>query len=374
MNVLCVLGSRANVIKAKPVVDALERSGQQVELVSVGYDPAGALGAACAEIGLRPPDAHLEVGQGSEAVRMAKAMIVFERHLEAAHADWVLVIDHAAVALGSALVATKAGIRVAHLEAGLRSHDWSDDAEIHRTAIDRLSDLLLVPSPDGVGNLRIEGYDNWQIQLVGNTLVDTLRANLDRMQAADTLQRLGLRPGRYALLALKAGPADTDVADAVAKLGQQLPVVTATDTGPSDIVGWHVHRQGDIDTDEITSEPCGYIDRLALIAGARLVITDIGDVQDETTALGVGCITPAATTGRQATLVHGTNRLVPADTTSIIEAAVELLSDAPEPRCPLLWDGNAAQRVVNALAKAELHGGRRRSVGAHSRSGADSVA
>jgi UDP-N-acetylglucosamine 2-epimerase (non-hydrolysing) len=359
VNVLCVLASRANVIKAKPVVDALERHGQQVELVSVGFDPAGALRSLCAEVGLRLPDAHLEVGAGSEAVRMAKAMIVFERHLHAAHADWVLVIDHAAAALGCALVATKAGARVAHLEAGLRSHDWSRDDEIHRTSIDRVSDLLLVPSPDGVNNLRVEGFEEWQIQLVGNTLVDTLRGSLDRVRTASTLDRLGLEAGGYALIALSGDRADGEVADAVAKIGQQVPVVTATDNDITDHAIWQVRHDGDEWPDN--GEPCGYLDRQALIASARLVVTDVGDVQDETTAYGVGCLTLAPSTDRPATIVHGTNRLVGPTASSIIEGAVELLTDHPEPRCPLLWDGNAADRVATALARADVHGGRRRS-------------
>ena len=349
--IVCVAGARPNFMKVKPVMDALEARGAEVVLVHTGQHYDAAMNDVFfADLGLRPPDRHLGTGSGSHAEQTARVMTAFEPLLAELAPDAVVVVGDVTSTLACALVAAKAGVAVAHVEAGLRSRDWSMPEEVNRVVTDRLSDLLFAPSPDGVDNLRAEGYHDDQIRLVGNVMIDTLYANLDRALASDVLHRHGLTPGGYALATLHR-PANVDdpamlggLLRALGEVARELPIVLP------------VHPRTAARLAEIGAPdgirpvpPAGYLDFIALQASARLVLTDSGGIQEETTALGVPCLTLRDSTERPITLTEGTNVLVGRDPERIVATARRVLADPPAKRAPALWDGHAGDRIAEAL-------------------------
>jgi UDP-N-acetylglucosamine 2-epimerase (non-hydrolysing) len=257
--------------------------------------------------------------------------------------------------LAAALVAAKYGCLVAHVEAGLRSRDWRMPEEVNRVVVDRLSDYLFSPSEDAADNLRSEGYRDDQVTVVGNVMVDTLLANLDRALANGTLERFGLERGGYALATLhRPGNVDdpkslADLVLAFNTIADRLPVVFPV----------HPRTMGALAEYELHPNisllpPLGYLDFLALQAGARVVLTDSGGVQEETTALGTPCLTLRENTERPITVTDGTNRLVGRDPLKIIAAALSVIETPPAARKPAIWDGHAGERIAQVL----LAGGR----------------
>ena len=210
MRAICVAGARPNFMKIKPVMDALDRRGVELFLVHTGqhYDAAMS-DVFFTDLGIRPPDRHLEVGSGSHAAQTGAVMAAFESLLASEQPDVVVVVGDVNSTVACAMVAAKAGCLVAHVEAGLRSRDWSMPEEVNRVVTDRVSDYLLAPAEDAVDNLRAEGYRSDQVHLVGNVMVDTLLANLDRALTSDVLSRLGLEAGGYGLVTLHR-PANVD--------------------------------------------------------------------------------------------------------------------------------------------------------------------
>jgi UDP-N-acetylglucosamine 2-epimerase (non-hydrolysing) len=351
--VLLVAGARPNFMKVAPVLAALEARGVPVVLVHTGqhYDAAMS-DVFFDELGIRPPDHHLEIGSASHAVQTARIMEAFEPVVLAEQPSWVVVAGDVNSTVACALVAAKLGVRVAHIEAGLRSSDWSMPEEVNRVVTDRLSDLLLAPSADGVDNLHAEGYLDERIRLVGNVMVDTLLANLGRAKASDALNRVGVAEGQYALLTLHR-PSNVDDP---ATLEPLLHAVRDGAAGLPVIYPVHPRAQAalaNVDSAGITLiEPVGYLDSIALQAGARVVFTDSGGVQEETTVLGVPCLTLRTTTERPITIDEGTNRLVGVDPVAIVAAAHQVLEHRPAARRPALWDGRAAERIADALLEA----------------------
>jgi len=346
-----VAGARPNFMKIKPVLDALERAGHVTEFVHTGqhYDAAMS-DVFFDDLGLRPPDVHLGAGSGSHAEQTARVMMAFERHISLDSPDWVVVVGDVNSTLACALVGAKAGCRVAHVEAGLRSGDWSMPEEINRVATDRVSDLLLAPSPDAVDNLRAEGYAEHRIELAGNVMIDTLLANLDRARERPILDQLGLERDRYVLVTLHR-PSNVDddlVLDgllrAIGSVAEWLPVVWPAHPR----VREHVEQRS-LPPGVQVVDPAGYLDFVALQDGARLVMTDSGGVQEETTVLGVPCLTLRTTTERPITITEGTNRLVGVEPEAIMTAASEALGHRVESRRPALWDGRAGDRIAAAI-------------------------
>ncbi len=351
MKITCVAGARPNFMKIKPVLDALDAAGHETELVHTGqhYDAAMS-DVFFDDLGLRSPDVHLEVGSGTHAEQTGRVMVAFEAHIEASRPDWVVVVGDVNSTLACAIVGAKAGCRVAHVEAGLRSRDWSMPEEVNRVATDHISDLVLAPSTDGVDNLRAEGFAAHQIRLVGNVMIDTLLANVNRARQRPVLHDLGLERSSYVLLTLHR-PSNVDddqildgLLGAVASVAEWFPVI------------WPAHPrvQGRLRERQLPDglrviDPAGYLDFVALQDGARLVLTDSGGVQEETTGLGVPCLTLRTTTERPITITEGTNRLVGIEPAAIMAAAAEVLGSETEARCPKLWDGNAGQRIVTAI-------------------------
>ncbi len=304
------------------------------------------------ELGLRAPDHHLGVGSGSHATQTGRVMVAFERLVDEIGGDAVVVVGDVNSTLACSIVGAKAGLRVAHVEAGLRSRDWSMPEEVNRVVTDRVSDLLLCPSPDAVDNLRAEGYRDDQIRLVGNVMIDTLVGNLDRARATEIAKRLGVAGGPYGVVTLHR-PANVDDP---AMLGQLLDALNTISTELPLVFPAHPRTRpqlaGRAVADRIVvTEPLGYLDFLGLMAGARLVLTDSGGIQEETTALGIPCLTLRDNTERPITVTEGTNQLVGRAPDAIVRGARRALDGEIAPRCPALWDGHAGERIAAAIVE-----------------------
>lgn len=357
MRIICVAGARPNYMKVKPVMDALENLNSEVILVHTGqhYD-AAMNGVFFEELNIRRPDHFLGIGSGSHATQTARVMIAFEPIVEQLQPDVVLVVGDVNSTMACALVAAKSEARLAHVEAGLRSFDWTMPEEVNRVVTDRVSNYLLAPSPDAVDNLRAEGFLDSQVHLVGNVMIDTLLANLDRARGRDVLQRLALMPGEYGLVTLHR-PANVDepgilkqLMSALSEVAQLCPLVLPAHPRAASLL-----RDSGASSNIRVIPPAGYLDFVALEASARLVLTDSGGVQEETSALGVPCLTLRDNTERPITVTEGTNQVVGRQPESIVRAARAVLESPPPNRTPRLWDGMASVRIASIITeKASL--------------------
>ena len=351
MRVICVAGARPNYMKVKPVMDALGAGGAEVVLVHTGqhYDHRMS-DVFFAELGIRPPDHVLGVGSGSHAAQTARVMTAFEPLAERIAPDVVVVVGDVNSTLGCALVAAKSGALLAHVEAGLRSRDWSMPEEVNRAVTDRLSDYLFAPSADAVANLRAEGCRDDQVHLAGNVMVDTLLANRERAAARPVLSELGLAPGGYGLVTLHR-PANVDdpvvlkgLLSALADVAALVPLVF-----PAHPRAERKMREAGLPPGLRVIPPAGYLDFVALEDAAALVLTDSGGVQEETTVLGTPCLTLRDNTERPVTVTEGTNRVVGRDPDRIVAAARAALTRPRAARRPEGWDGRAGERIAAVL-------------------------
>jgi UDP-N-acetylglucosamine 2-epimerase (non-hydrolysing) len=351
IHAICVAGARPNLVKIKPVLSALEAVGARTTFVHTGqhYDEAMS-GVFLKDLGLRDPDLLLGVGSGTHAEQTARVMTAFEPVVTELRPDVVVVVGDVNSTLGCALVAAKAGVKVAHVEAGLRSRDWSMPEEVNRVVVDRISDYLFAPSGDAVDNLRGEGYRRDQIHLVGNVMVDALLANLPRALELRSWQHFGVEPGRYALATLHR-PANVDDQDQLEEILGALSIVSAD---LPVLFPVHPRTRSRIDSlglpdTVIVTDPCGYLDFIALEHDAAVVVTDSGGVQEETTVLGVPCITVRDNTERPITVTEGTNQVVGRSAEKILLAARQAIGHDRATRRPALWDGLAAPRIAAVL-------------------------
>lgn len=355
MHAICVVGARPNFMKVKPVMDAIERRGGRTTLVHTGqhYDPAMSA-VFFDELGIRQPDRHLQVGSGTHAEQTGRVMAAFEPLLHELAADFVVVVGDVNSTMACAVTAAKAGPLVAHVEAGLRSRDWGMPEEVNRVITDRVSDLLLSPSEDASVNLSREGCHPERVHLVGNVMVDTLLANVKRARERSTVADLGLQAGGYGLVTLHR-PANVDdprvlgpILDALMLLAQHLQLVLPAHPRTREQLRPLADEPG-----IQVIDPVGYLDFVALQDAAALVLTDSGGVQEETTVLGVPCLTLRDNTERPITITHGTNRLVGRDPAVILREALKALGGERSPRRPPLWDGRAGQRIADVLLSAD---------------------
>src|SRR3954470_6929430 len=342
-------------MKIAPIIAELrKRPGVDQVLVHTGqhYD-ARMSDVFFQDLGMPDPDVHLGVGSGSHAQQTAKIMLEIEPVLVREKPDLVMVAGDVNSTIGVALVAAKLGLKIAHVEAGLRSRDWTMPEEINRVLTDRLSDLLFTPSPDGDENLRAEGIDPSRVHFVGNVMIDSLQAALPRARESRIHQRLELRRRDYALATLHR-PANVDdpaalsrLISALTEVAGQIPVVFPIHPRTRSRLPAGFEAKG-----LKLVEPLGYLDFLALTASARLVLTDSGGIQEETTALGVPCLTLRENTERPVTVDVGTNQLVGTDPAKAVAAAREVLQGrGKRGRIPELWDGRAAERVADVLVR-----------------------
>ena len=349
MDVVCVAGARPNFMKVKPVMDALERRRVRVKLVHTGqhYEPAMS-DAFFDDLGLRRPDRCLAGGSGTHAEQTARIMVAFEAALRDLTPDVVVVVGDVNSTVACALVAAKSGALVAHVEAGLRSRDWSMPEEINRVVTDRVSDYLFAPSGDAVENLRVEGYRDDQIHLSGNTMVDSLLVNLPRARRRPICATLGLAPGRYGVVTLHR-PENVDrveIFDALLSTLGSIPLPLVFPAHPRVRARLAVSA---IPTNVRVCDALGYLDFLALQSQACLVLTDSGGIQEETTVLGIPCLTLRETTERPVTVSEGTNHVVGRDRARIVEAARQALFEPAPARRPALWDGHAGDRIAQVI-------------------------
>ena len=347
--VLLVAGARPNFMKVAPIIRELRARSIETVLVHTGqhYDKAMS-GVFFEELEIPAPGYSLEVGSGSHAVQTARIMERFEPVLLGVDPEWVVVVGDVNSTIACALVAAKEQYPVAHVEAGLRSGDLSMPEEINRLVVDRLSDVLLASSDDAVANLEREGYDSSKVALVGNVMIDTLELSLSRVTQADVLERHGLVADSFALVTLHR-PSNVDDPDHLVALLETIVAGL-----PLHRIVWPIHPRLRNVALHIPSEielidPVGYIDSLALQREARMVLTDSGGIQEETTVLGTPCLTLRESTERPVTVSEGTNRVVGVRPADIAVAIADELSSRTEPRRPSLWDGRARFRVVDAL-------------------------
>jgi UDP-N-acetylglucosamine 2-epimerase (non-hydrolysing) len=302
------------------------------------------------------PTAHLGVGSASHAEQTARVMIAFEPVLKERRPAWVVGVGDVNSTMAAALVAVKLRVPFAHIEAGLRSRDWEMPEEINRVVTDRVSDLLLTPSEDADENLRAEGVSPDRIRRVGNVMIDCLLKYLPVALERRVPESLGLSRAAYAVMTLHR-PSNVDegqtlagILDAVEQIARNLPVVMPL----------HPRTRAQLESlglaERIESipglrliEPLGYLDFLCLMGQCRLVLTDSGGLQEETSVLGIPCLTLRENTERPITMSLGTNQLVGMDPQVILKAAEGALEADLVPRSIPLWDGHTAERIVDAL-------------------------
>jgi len=361
LKVINVVGARPNFMKVAPIVAAMKRRPRKFLplVVHTGqhYDSAMS-DSFFRDLELPEPDTHLGVGSASHAAQTAAVMERFEPVVLREKPDWVLVVGDVNSTIACALVCVKLGVKVAHVEAGLRSRDRSMPEEINRLLTDQISDLLFTPSHDADENLLAEGIPRERIRLVGNVMIDSLQKSLNVARALPTREQLGLSGVDYALLTLHR-PSNVDLRESFERILAALEVIAAKLP-----IVFPVHPRTKKTIAELglsarvasikdlrVVEPLGYLDFLNLSSGARLVLTDSGGIQEETTALGIPCLTLRENTERPITVEMGTNVVVGTDTTKIITAASTALNgSAKKPlRQPPLWDGQTSERILDAL-------------------------
>ena len=347
-----IVGARPNFMKAAPVVAALAERGAVQQLVHTGQHYDERMSAVFFdELGIPTPDVNLGVGSGSHAAQTAALLTGLEATFAATPPRAVVVYGDVNSTLAAALVSTKLGLPVVHVEAGLRSFDDTMPEEINRRVTDALADLLLVTSPEALSHLAREGRPAELAHLVGNTMIDTLLRNLDRFDPDPVRAALDL-PADYGVVTLHR-PANVDDADAagavveaVQAIAAELPLVIPLHPRGRE----RLASCGLVDTPRTrVVEPLGYVDFLSLVRGARLVLTDSGGVQEETTVLDVPCLTMRPNTERPITCTHGTNRLVtPAEAPAAARAVLSGQVRFPDQRPPL-WDGAAGERCAELI-------------------------
>lgn len=348
-----VVGARPNFMKAAPVIRALEARGIAQTVIHTGqhYDAAMS-DVFFRDLGLPEPDLNLGVGSGSQASQTAALMIALERAFGDLRPALAVVYGDINSTLAASLVASKIGLPMAHVEAGLRSFDDTMPEETNRRVTDLLSDLLFVTSPEGVDNLRAVGVPAARIHLVGNPMIDTLLANLSRFDPDRMRAELGLASGPYAVATLHR-PANVDTPEAASRLVAMIDGVT--ELVPL-VLPLHPRGRPTLEAAGLSAsdrlrviEPLGYVDFISLVRGAALVVTDSGGIQEETTILGVPCLTVRPNTERPITISHGTNRLVEPD--AVVPVAREVLERGIRRPAegPPLWDGRAGDRIAGIV-------------------------
>jgi UDP-N-acetylglucosamine 2-epimerase (non-hydrolysing) len=362
MKFLHVVGARPNFMKVAPVLAQLRKDARVRQvLVHTGqhYDPKMS-DVFFQDLGMPAPDAHLGAGSGSHAQQTAKIMVEVEPVILRENPDVVVVAGDVNSTVAVALVAAKLGVAVAHIEAGLRSWDWRMPEEVNRVLTDRISELLFTPSRDADENLAKEGIDPGRVHFVGNVMIDSLHAALPRARESHIHEQLGVRKGEYALATLHR-PSNVDepaalerLLSALAEVSGRLPVVFPIHprTRARLVADPSLQARAEGARGLKLAEPIGYLDFLALTANARLVMTDSGGIQEETTALGVPCLTVRHNTERPVTVEVGTNTLVGTDPAQVVPAAVAVLEGrGKKGRVPDLWDGRAAERIARILVR-----------------------
>jgi UDP-N-acetylglucosamine 2-epimerase (non-hydrolysing) len=374
MKLLLVAGARPNFMKIAPLVHAIQRHNERLSSGRAGAGPKLPPPISYTlihtgqhydekmsevffrELGIPAPHFNLEVGSGSHAVQTAQVMLKFEPVLLAEKPDWLVVVGDVNSTVACTLVAAKLGVKVAHVEAGLRSFDRTMPEEINRLVTDAIADLLLTPSADADEHLQREGVAPHKIRCVGNIMIDSLIANLPQARQSGVLARLGLQAGQYVFVTLHR-PANVDqrealapITDGLLALAGRLPVVFPIHPRTRKMLDVHGINVAESPGLKLV-DPVGYHDSLSLTENARLVLTDSGGLQEEATYFRTPCLTLRPNTERPVTISVGSNRLTRPDQLKADIDAVLALGPRLG-RNPPLWDGQTAPRIIDALLSA----------------------
>jgi UDP-N-acetylglucosamine 2-epimerase (non-hydrolysing) len=362
LKVINVVGARPNFMKVAPLVDAMKQQADRFVplVVHTGqhYDSLMS-DLFFRDLNLPEPDVYLGVGSASHAAQTAGVMQRFEPVVLREKPDWVLVVGDVNSTLACALVCVKLGIKVAHVEAGLRSRDRTMPEEINRLLTDQISDLLFTPSADADENLRAEGIPEERIRFVGNIMIDSLHKHLERARNSGIKERLGLGEKTYAVLTLHR-PSNVDdptvfgrILQALESVVAKIPLIFPVHPRTRKMIAeFDLAKRIENAKGLRLIEPIGYLDFLGLYSGASLVLTDSGGIQEETTVLGIPCLTLRENTERPVTVEMGTNTIVGTDPVKITTHALAALNGTSNKasHVPPLWDGRTAERILAALS------------------------
>ena len=356
---MCVVGARPNFMKMAPLMAAFRAGPDPFEclLVHTGqhYDVAMS-DVFFTQLGMPAPDIQLGIGPGTQGAQTGRMMAALETVVADKKPDLVLVVGDVNSTLAATLVAAKAGIALAHVEAGLRSFDRRMPEEINRIATDALATYLFATEEDGVANLRAEGVADERIFFVGNVMIDTLMTLLPRIRERGMAAEMGLAGGGYGVVTLhRPSNVDDDAAlgrwvQALASISRQLPLVfPAHPRTAARLAASGLDKRLAASGVKVV-EPLPYVEFISLVSNSRLVLTDSGGIQEETTVLGIPCLTLRDNTERPATVRLGTNTLVGAEPEAAVKAVEGVLSNPPKPHTvPPMWDGKAAERISQIL-------------------------
>jgi UDP-N-acetylglucosamine 2-epimerase (non-hydrolysing) len=364
LRVMSIVGARPNFMKIAPIVAQLKAAPDVFTstIVHTGQHYDEKLSKVFfQELGIPHPDFNLNVGSGSHAQQTAAIMAAFEPVLLAHPPDVLIVVGDVNSTIACALVAAKLGIAIAHVEAGLRSFDRTMPEEINRLLTDQISDLLFTSEPGAADNLQREGIDAAKIHFVGNVMIDTLLAHRGNARALNMPARFEVSPGHYGLLTLHR-PSNVDdpitferVIEAVAIVSREMPVIFPVHPRTRPMLARSGRASALVTEGSLRPvDPLGYVEFLGLMEGCRVALTDSGGIQEETTILGVPCLTLRENTERPATITHGTNQLVGTDPGRVVEAWQRAQTAASAHRVPPLWDGQAARRIVDVLRQLRV--------------------
>ena len=365
-HIICIVGARPNFMKIAPIMMALSefKPNLDVTLVHTGQHYDVAMNEQYFQaLGIPAPDINLEVGSGSHAVQTAEVMCRFEAALEGKNPTAVLVVGDVNSTIACALVATKKGIPVIHVEAGLRSFDRAMPEEINRVLTDQISDMLFTTEPSGRDNLLREGVADKRIHFVGNVMIDTLRHNLARAIPTSKIASDTGRPDfasgekNYAVVTMHR-PANVDdettlgsLINTVVTISAQLPVIFPLHPRTKAMIEKFGLGKLLDNSNILLLPPMGYLEMLGLMKDAKVVLTDSGGIQEETTALGVPCITLRSNTERPITVDEGTNTIAGQDPEAILSIFNDVMRGGGKGgRIPQYWDGHASNRITDLIA------------------------
>ena len=363
LKILNIAGARPNFMKVAPIFAEMKRRPSEFEpmIVHTGqhYDAAMS-DSFFDDLGMPKPDIHLGVGSASHAVQTAKIMTEFEPVVLREKPDWVLVVGDVNSTIACALVCAKLGVKVAHVEAGLRSRDRTMPEEINRILTDSISDVLFTTSQDADVNLRQEGIPAEKIRFVGNVMIDSLLDHIKIAERSKVREEMGIDGQEYAVLTLHR-PSNVDdenvfsgILDAMLAISERLPIIFPVHPRTMAKIEEFGFAEAIANSNIRLIDPLGYLDFMRIYSGATFVLTDSGGIQEETTVLGIPCLTLRHNTERPITIEMGTNILVGTDPAKIKQAAFEVLADenlTKNAKIPPLWDGKTAGRICDELRR-----------------------